>query len=256
MSDNFGVTEWVDSTMPLKSFILSNESLIEDYKKSLSIHVKWIESSSGLNTSKRNMTESYLENIKSVGRDAAESHMKRMTDPSSGGLPGNLLVSAVMSRTSHCPEKFFRVRQHLIRSYATMCTVHWLLGIGDRHLENTLVSLESGSFVGIDFGRSFGTGNTLLPVPELVPFRLTKQMTALMMPYGPTGNDKIIIFLIILSRSKYVHVFSPFRTFQAIHATLPSCLACLIINIFRSHRHLRERIFYQLAGRSETKIWQ
>ena len=48
----------------------------------------------------------------------------------------------------------------------------YLLGIGDRHLENFLVNTTDGEVLGIDFGLSFGAG-VQLAIPELVPFRLT-----------------------------------------------------------------------------------
>jgi len=69
-----------------------------------------------------------------------------------------------------------------------MNILHWLFGIGDRHLQNSLMSLECGQVIGIDFGRSFGTGITMQGVPELVPFRLTPQFEQVMQPYGCNGT--------------------------------------------------------------------
>lgn len=40
----------------------------------------------------------------------------------------------------------------------------------------------SGDLVGIDFGYSFGTGTQMLPVPELMPFRLTRQLCGVLRP--------------------------------------------------------------------------
>lgn len=68
-----------------------------------------------------------------------------------------------------------------------MCIVHWLLGIGDRHLQNSLLSLETGQIIGIDFGRSFEFSNTEQAIPEMIPFRLTPNFCHLMMPYGSNG---------------------------------------------------------------------
>lgn len=85
-------------------------------------------------------------------------------------------------------EQFFKVRQNCIRSYAAMCLVHWLLGIGDRHLQNALLSLETGKVIGIDFGRAFETTNTDQPIPEMIPFRCSPNFQNLMMPYGYKGN--------------------------------------------------------------------
>lgn len=71
-----------------------------------------------------------------------------------------------------------------------MCICHWLLGIGDRHLSNTLVCKKTGKALGIDFGLAFGTATQIQPVPELVPFRLTPHITYLMAPFEEHGRFK------------------------------------------------------------------
>jgi DNA-dependent protein kinase catalytic subunit len=48
--------------------------------------------------------------------------------------------------------------------------------VGDRHLQNILLDVNTGSVVHIDFGYAFGTATSVLPIPELVPFRLTKAL--------------------------------------------------------------------------------
>lgn len=61
-------------------------------------------------------------------------------------------------------------------------------GIGDRHLENTLVCAHTGRVIGIDFGMSFGVATQLLPIPELMPFRLTPHIVAINDPYATGGK--------------------------------------------------------------------
>lgn len=39
----------------------------------------------------------------------------------------------------------------------------------------------------IDFGHAFGSATELLPVPEIVPFRLTPQLVAVLSPLGISG---------------------------------------------------------------------
>lgn len=41
--------------------------------------------------------------------------------------------------------------------------------------------------VGIDFGAAFGFATTELPVPELIPFRLTNQFQNLLQPLDSVG---------------------------------------------------------------------
>ncbi len=49
------------------------------------------------------------------------------------------------------------LRSHFARTYGCMSICHYVLGIGDRHLSNMMVDMESGGVVGIDFGHAFGS---------------------------------------------------------------------------------------------------
>ena len=49
----------------------------------------------------------------------------------------------------------------------------YLLGLGDRHLDNMLLQTRGGGIVHIDFNVAFDRGRQLR-VPEVVPFRLTQ----------------------------------------------------------------------------------
>lgn len=45
--------------------------------------------------------------------------------------------------------------------------------------------------MGIDFGHAFGSATVLLPVPELIVFRLSPQMEHVFAPYGTDGWLKV-----------------------------------------------------------------
>uniref|UniRef100_A0A3B4GU24 DNA-dependent protein kinase catalytic subunit n=1 Tax=Pundamilia nyererei TaxID=303518 RepID=A0A3B4GU24_9CICH len=85
------------------------------------------------------------------------------------------------------PEAFLSLRSHFISSHALLCVSHWILGIGDRHLSNFMINMETGGMIGIDFGHAFGSSTQFLPVPELMPFRLTQQFVNLMQPLKESG---------------------------------------------------------------------
>ena len=67
------------------------------------------------------------------------------------------------------------------------------------------MNLVTGEIFGIDFGISFGNGLNL-PLPELTPFRLTRQFETLMMPVGFNGIFKhsMIFSLTALKNKKNI----------------------------------------------------
>ena len=73
-------------------------------------------------------------------------------------------------------------RSLFARSLAALTACAHILGIGDRHLDNFLLSLSTGRVVSIDFGHAFGSATYLLPVPELMGVRLTRQLTSFLKP--------------------------------------------------------------------------
>jgi DNA-dependent protein kinase catalytic subunit len=97
-------------------------------------------------------------------------------------IPGDLLRRQYLAMGAD-PQDFVYLRDSFSKSLAVFNTCSYILGIGDRHLDNFLVSHEDGSVIGIDFGVSFGAGASVLPVPELIPFRFTRQMETVFHPY-------------------------------------------------------------------------
>lgn len=97
-------------------------------------------------------------------------------------IPYGLLRRA-LERLSKNYDSFLHIKNTFIANYAVICVITYILGIGDRHLENFLIHMASASVVPIDFGYSFGASIDL-GVPELMPFRLTKVFTELMDPVG------------------------------------------------------------------------
>ncbi|XP_063243710.1 serine/threonine-protein kinase SMG1 isoform X2 [Bacillus rossius redtenbacheri] len=72
-------------------------------------------------------------------------------------------------------------------SVAVMSVIGYIIGLGDRHLDNVLVGLTSGEVVHIDYNVCFEKGKTLR-VPEKVPFRMTPNIRCAL---GITGIEGI-----------------------------------------------------------------
>jgi serine-protein kinase ATM len=71
--------------------------------------------------------------------------------------------------------KMFECRLAYTRSTAVNSIVGYILGVGDRHVHNILIDKETAELIHIDLGIAFEQGK-LLPTPETVPFRLSRDM--------------------------------------------------------------------------------
>lgn len=73
------------------------------------------------------------------------------------------------------PDDWFTKRLAYSRSTAAISILGHVLGLGDRHGHNILLDEQTGDVVHIDLGVAFEAGR-VLPVPEVVPFRLTRDI--------------------------------------------------------------------------------
>lgn len=85
------------------------------------------------------------------------------------------------------PGELFERKLAYTTSVAVSSMVGYILGIGDRHVQNILIDLKTAEVIHIDFGIAFEQGR-ILPHPELIPFRLTRDMVA---PMGVCGVDGV-----------------------------------------------------------------
>ncbi|CAL8089463.1 unnamed protein product [Calicophoron daubneyi] len=81
------------------------------------------------------------------------------------------------------PQAWCKARFAYTRSLAVSSLVGYLVGLGDRHPHNLLLHQASGELVHIDLGVAFDQGR-LLPTPEMVPFRLTRDLVHALGPLG------------------------------------------------------------------------
>uniref|UniRef100_A0A8C7C0H6 DNA-dependent protein kinase catalytic subunit n=1 Tax=Neovison vison TaxID=452646 RepID=A0A8C7C0H6_NEOVI len=177
MTSRLGLIEWIENTFTLKDFLLSNMSREEKAKFVLIRH--------------------FLLNHRAASRSETVTSFRRRESK----VPADLLKRAFL-KMSTGPEAFLALRSHFASSHALMCISHWILGIGDRHLNNFMISMETGGMIGIDFGHAFGSATQFLPVPELMPFRLTRQFINLMLPMKEAG----------VMSSVMVHALRAFRS--------------------------------------------
>ncbi|KAK2080053.1 hypothetical protein QBZ16_002449 [Prototheca wickerhamii] len=100
--------------------------------------------------------------------------------------PGEALSDALLAAAAG-PDAWWRAQGRFARCTGLLSVRDWLFGIGDRHLDNTLLVPQTGACCPIDFDVLFDRGQRLA-VPERVPFRLTRCMLRALGPAGELSH--------------------------------------------------------------------
>ena len=88
---------------------------------------------------------------------------------------GDELQKIIWLKSKNCESWLIRTTNYS-RSLAVMSIVGYILGLGDRHLNNLLMSRKNGQIIHIDFGDCFEVAMKRDKFPEKVPFRLTRML--------------------------------------------------------------------------------
>lgn len=83
------------------------------------------------------------------------------------------------------PDRWFQCRTAYCKSVSISSIVGYILGLGDRHVQNILINRSTGEVIHIDLGVAFEQGKCL-PTPEMVPFRLTRDLVD---AFGSSGVE-------------------------------------------------------------------
>lgn len=89
------------------------------------------------------------------------------------------------------PKQWMEARKRYVTTAAVSSIIGYIVGLGDRHATNVMIDKHTAEIVHIDLGISFDQG-TLLPIPEVVPFRLTRDMVDGMGVFGIEGPFRSI----------------------------------------------------------------
>ncbi|KAH3766329.1 protein kinase [Pelomyxa schiedti] len=110
------------------------------------------------------------------------------------------------------PTEWFEARLRFIRSLAVMSMVGYIIGLGDRHGENLLLS-NKADVVHVDFNCLFWQGESLA-TPEKVPYRLTPNLVDAMGIQGYEGPfRKVSELTLSIMRSNRDSLVSTLETF-------------------------------------------
>ncbi|XP_050985185.1 serine-protein kinase ATM [Labeo rohita] len=166
-SQRSGVLEWCSGTMPIGEFLVDSQSGAhkrfrpQDWHN-MSCRKKMMEAQRLEFDGKLQAFTEVCQNFRPVFRYFC---MERFLDPA-------VWLERQLAYT---------------RSVATSSIVGYIVGLGDRHIQNILIDKETAELVHIDLGVAFEQGK-ILPTPETVPFRLSRDIVDGM---GITGVEGV-----------------------------------------------------------------
>ncbi|KAJ3326194.1 hypothetical protein HDV06_000070 [Boothiomyces sp. JEL0866] len=160
-----GVLEWVDGTVPFGNLLIQchpNTKIAEELSRYRTVM-------KSEHDKKGSTLESKLKVYKKIEK----------------AFPP--IFGAVFFEMYRDPKTWYENRLKYIQSLAASSIAGYMLGIGDRHCQNILFDKNSAEVIHIDLGIAFDQGK-LLSTPELVPFRLTRNLVHAM---GITGVEGV-----------------------------------------------------------------
>ncbi|KAJ3395408.1 hypothetical protein HDU92_005932, partial [Lobulomyces angularis] len=97
------------------------------------------------------------------------------------------LISTELRCSSPNPTVWLEKVNNFTKSNAVISMIGYVLGLGDRHLDNILMDSKTGNVIHIDFNICFEKGRKLR-IAECVPFRLTQNMVKGFGLFGVEGT--------------------------------------------------------------------
>ncbi|KAF9114717.1 Serine/threonine-protein kinase smg1 [Mortierella sp. AM989] len=194
LSDNSGMIQWVENTVSIFA-------IIAKWQHRELMCMRWMndDSSTGPQAPQR-ATEVYHEKAVAALRRAGlpSNHPRRQWPKSilldlyhemANDTPADLLEREIWS-SSPTPAEWWRKSTRFARSTAVMSMIGYVIGLGDRHLDNILIDFTTGDLVHIDYNVCFEKGKRLR-IPEIVPFRLSRNMLTSLGVTGVEGNFRV-----------------------------------------------------------------
>jgi len=189
ITNRLGSLEWVDNTEPMKALISKEHKRLENgndihQSRAYKQRINWLGKIPGnRGASNPNPAQLHLALLKHE-----ENAVIKAFEEHQSAFPYYLLRNALENLCLNS-SAFLTIKNQFIKSMAVFSIASYLIGIGDRHLENFLIDTTDGEVLGIDFGIAFGS-NVHLSIPELMPFRLTQQIEGVIAPHPLEGIYK------------------------------------------------------------------
>jgi DNA-dependent protein kinase catalytic subunit len=182
MTSKLALIEWIPDTKTLKSICEDPES--DDKLKEA--FAKYTDFINRVVPDRPDQKVNFIEKFSLTYEKYSRNFVCNEFEKIQNMVPWDLLRKYLRSLSSST-EAYFVLRNQFISSYAVASACQYMLGIGDRHLSNWIMDGSTGRAIGIDFGMAFGHATMNIPVPELMPIRLTRQILKLIAPLEHRG---------------------------------------------------------------------
>jgi len=162
LGKNSGLIEWIDNTQTIFNLYRKKDSVykpMDHYYKCLLPVLK------SENVTKQPYSTSVLKKV--------YAKCKATIDKEDGiNSVDTLMRHILFNPTQTSINSSFESQKNFVMSTACMSTIGYIVGLGDRHLDNILLDQFTNEVIHIDYQICFNQGSNL-PVPEIVPFRMT-----------------------------------------------------------------------------------
>ncbi|XP_043513638.1 serine-protein kinase ATM isoform X2 [Frieseomelitta varia] len=169
LTQRSGILEWCNNTMPIITILIGSNTFPGLCKKYYP---------------KDYTANNCKEKLAAVVKSSTDMKLKVFMDCCAHMHP---VMHHFFSEKYLSPETWFERRLAYTRSIATTSMAGYILGLGDRHLSNILIDQTTAEVIHIDFGIAFEQGK-VLPIPETIPFRLTRNIEVGMGVSGVEGT--------------------------------------------------------------------
>ncbi|XP_038077010.1 serine-protein kinase ATM-like [Patiria miniata] len=159
LSQRSGLLEWCEGTMPIGEYLIGNQ------KTDFGAHKRYRPQDNTSMECRKKMAMAHSSSEQGKKYKEFREVMKRFQP----------VFRHFFLEKFPDPAVWLERRLAYTRSVATSSIVGYVVGLGDRHVQNILIDCNLAELVHIDLGVAFEQGR-ILPTPETVPFRLTRDL--------------------------------------------------------------------------------
>ena len=136
------------------------------------------------------------------------------------------------------------IKDRYIYSYSIYCVITYVLGIGDRHLDNIMIT-NKGYIFHIDFSYCLGFD----PKPLSSYIRITQDMIDMIGGINSSGYKKFID-----STNIYYNIIRKYTKFISLYLLLFNNIDTKIYNIEFINNHIKKKFFYSASNKDASII--